>query len=73
MAPFMDFLRHDDYILERDEDGATVENLPWVIQAAGQLQKCAYLMLVYITSLGYHQALTIPQEASVNPMLKAFI
>lgn len=62
----MDVLRRQDSIVDLDEDGAAIQSLEWVIQAAGQSQRCAYLTLTLITALGYEQVLNIAQEASQN-------
>lgn len=62
----MDLLRRDDNTIGPSTDGVMVENVGWVIRAASQSQRCAYLMLACTMALGYEYWLTIPQEVSAT-------
>lgn len=66
MSPFLTFLQRPGV----DGDGAIKEDLQWVIHAAQQSQRCAFLTLALMTALGYEQVLTIAQEASQTLSVK---
>ena len=64
MSSLMDFLRRRSHTVGLGGDGATIEDLQWVTQAAGQSQRSTYLTLTLMTALAYEQVLAIPQEVS---------